>query len=157
MQGNRGSAVVIVAIVLVLMMGTLYMYMFSESQREPDPREDSHGYVAEAVIEGVAYIGEGSSVYTPENGNYHTYMFTFELTDGTDTRSMSFGMVFGSDDRPDPTIYTYVGPGDPERDEIGVWTMVDGGTTYTFHVSEHCTVTSLAVSSEGFEMTAELA
>lgn len=157
MQGNKAGAVVVVAIVLVLMMGTLYMYMFSESQREPDPREDSHAYTAEAVIDGVTWTGEGTSIYTPENTNYHTYMFSFGLTDGTDTREMSFGMVFGSDDRPDPTIYTYVGPGDADRGEIGVWTMTDGGTVYTLHVSENCTVTSLTVSSDGFLMTAELA
>lgn len=154
MRGNNGSAVAIVAIVVVLMVGTLYMYMFSEVQKEPDPREDSHLYTAEAVIDGVTYTGEGSSVYTPENDSYHTYLFSFEFSSGDDTRTFSFGMVFSSDDRPDPTIYTYVGPGEP--DEMGIWTMTDHGIEYTFHVSENCTVTSLTMSSDGVQMTATM-
>lgn len=144
----------IVAIVIVLIAGTLYTYMFSEIQNEPDPREESHMYIAEAQIDGIEYEGKGTSVYTPENSSYHTYLFSFDLYCENSSHILTFGMVFGSDDRPDPTIYTYVGPGEPG--EIGVWAMVDGDTTYTFYVSEYCTITSLMVSSDSIQMTAKL-
>lgn len=154
MHENKGSTVAIVAIVIVLMVGTLYTYMFSEIQNEPDPRGESHTYIAEAQVDGIECEGKGKSVYTPENSSYHTYRFSFDLYCENSPHTLTFGMVFGSDDRPDPTIYAYIGPGEPG--EIGVWKMVDGGTTYTFHVSEYCTVTSLTVFSDRIQMTAEL-
>lgn len=153
MSGETKATIVI--FVILMIGGTLGIYGMSILMHEDTPYEQSRAYTVSGTIDGVQYEGGGTAVYTPENSNYHTYAYSFELSDSEgNNRDTSFGMVFLSDGSPDPSIYTYSGESEVDGTAVTVWASSAENIDYTYYVSDCCYVLLVTIESDEMSLIA---
>lgn len=150
----RITPMFVTVFVVILVVGTLSMFAFTFLLNQTDdPHRDSHDYTVEGTIDGVEYTGTGASKYTPESTNYYNYQFDLVLADSSgNTRTVQFGMQFTRDDRPDSSLYTYVGESTVGDIAVTIWHIDDHGIGYTFYVSENCIVEYAEISDGSMDL-----
>ncbi len=135
--------------VIILAVGSISTFLLITVIGNDDPYDVSHSYVVDATLDGVDYEGSGVSKYTPESDSYRTYQFTLAMVDyNGKEETMEFGIIFGTDDAPDRTIFSFMGTELMGGRTISVWTASYGGSVYTYHIGDMCTVEKLEISSE---------
>lgn len=142
---------------IVLILGTLSAYIVVSAIGGNDPYDTVHEYMVEADLDDVKYEGFGESVYASESKLYRTYQFSISMTRATgDAERLSFGIVFNLDDEPDGTIFTKIGHEEIDDRVLSVWTVSYGGSSYTYHIGEMCTVEKVEIVSDRGTVTAIL-
>lgn len=130
--------------VAVLMVGSLSIYAMSELNHAEDPHEAERNYIVSGTMDGAECIGTGIAKYSPENSNYHVYSYFLNLGDAG---TFSFGMIFLSDDTPDPALYVEAGSSEIEGESVSIWKQTNEGVEYTFYISDFCTVEKAEIVS----------
>ena len=143
--------------VVILVVGALSVFLVMTAIGDDDPYDVVRHYEVDAVIDDVTYSGKGTSEYTPESDSYRTYRFDLTMVSASgDTRDMSFGIIFLTDDTPDASIFSFEGVEMDGERELSVWSASYGGTRYTYLIGDMCTVEKVKIETPGGTVTASL-
>ena len=149
--------VFVAAFVIILIIGALSAFLIVTAVGYDDPYDVTRGYSVDATIDGVRYSGTGTCEYTSESDAYRTYRFELTMASlSGDEERMSFGIVFLSDDIPDPSIFKLVRTEMEGDSELSVWAASYGGNVYTYHIGDMCTVERVEIETQGGTVTASL-
>lgn len=133
------------ALVVLLGIGAASGFLVAEAAGGDDPYDRTCQFQVSAVLDGTEYTGTAVSVYTPESDGFRTYQFTLGLP-GAPVDGMRFGIVFGTDDLPDPDLFEFVG-----ADEVGrttTWTASYSGFSFEYTVGDMCTIERVVLVSD---------
>ena len=147
---SMGSKATVVLFCVLLIMGSVMFFLLFEAMnaKNPDPYMASHEYTFEGEIYGEICTGSGTIVNTPENANAHLYSLEYTLQSAVVRESFQFGILFGLDDRPDSSIYSYVGTETIGEKELSVWKGEKSSLEYIMYIGEKCTIEKLLIESD---------
>ncbi|MBP5685997.1 MAG: hypothetical protein J6W72_06220 [Candidatus Methanomethylophilaceae archaeon] len=111
MSLRNGNATVAIMLVVLMMAASIGMFFMMQilSTAHPDPHEDSHDYIFEGTLDGVACSGTGTSTYTPETTREYDYLVEYTIHTADRSVSDSFFLFFDSDEKLIPKFFEYVG------------------------------------------------
>jgi len=147
---STGSKAIVLMFCVLLIMGSVSVFLVFEAMnaKNPDPYMTVREYVFEGEMYGEACTGDGTISNKPENNNYHLYSLDYTLRTSDREETYQFGILFGLDDRPDQSLYEYVGTITIEDKELSVWKGDKSGMVYTMYIGDRCAVEKLLIESD---------
>ena len=154
MQGNTAAAVMLVVLLMAASVGMFFM-MQVLSSANPDPHEESHDYLFEGTLDGIACNGTGKSTFASEPTRGYDYIV--EYTISNDERTFpdgKFYLFFDSDEKLIPKLFKYIGIeviGDVTTD---VYTYEDSnkGINYKLYTAGPCILYRVIIDAQDYHI-----
>jgi len=158
MNSRNGNLMVTVVLVILMMAGVAGMFLVMQAlnSANPDPHEESHEYVFEGTIDGIACSGTGKSTYAPESLLEFYYVVDYTVSSVDKTVTNRFMLAFDTDDELVPELYEYVGQQLIGDIETKVWTYSHNGVDYTFYTGGKCVLYLVEIESSELSLVGKI-